>query len=723
MRIHHHVSILLVVAVLGAVALAGAVGLCLAGTEREVREVQVAAETCERVEEIVADSRALLQVIDWLTPDSSDENLAFVGRDLERCAAALGRLRLRARDDTTLQEARDALGELAERRDVLAAGRAAGFQDGEAFRSLRDGAAEFRIRLERLRGEAARTASDLEQSLARGRRIVMLIIGLLVVLYLAAIERVRVWTARRLVHPVQKLAAAAVKAVEQGDMPAVLDRGTTGELQEMSRALSSLVEAINARVEQRMTRVERQKERLEREVALRRRAEDQLRHAALHDRLTGLCNRQLLLDRIERCLARSRRHPDYHFAVLFLDIDGFKEVNDSLGHQAGDHLLVEISQRLQQCLRATDSLTWVESNTVARIGGDEFVVLLDGIQQRGDASLVAERVQQALAPPCRVLDRDVALTASIGIAFNELDCGRADQLLRDADIAMYHAKSSGKARHEVFHERMHQETTDRLRLRDELRRAVERAEFEIVYQPIVGLASGRLASFEAFPQWRHPEGGIISPREFIGHAEETGVIVPLGKWVVREVCRQVRAWRDSGGPPDFSVSVNVSKREVGEPDLIETVQQALAEHGLEGTHLNLEVTEGVFLDGAEAAAEALRRLRELGVCIHLDDFGTGYSPLAYLHRMPLDALKIDRTYLSALGSEGDGTAAVRSVVALAHALRLRVTVEGVETSEDMTQLRALECDYAQGYYFAGPLSAQEAQHLISSDRNWLRPAA
>ncbi|MHC4802114.1 MAG: putative bifunctional diguanylate cyclase/phosphodiesterase [Planctomycetota bacterium] len=490
-----------------------------------------------------------------------------------------------------------------------------------------------------------------------------------------------------------------------------LEQGSTEELNTLARVLANFVNTLKARVRDRTAEVEKQKEHLEREVAVRRRAEDQLRHAAFHDKLTGLCNRDLLLDR-------------YHFAVLFLDIDRFKEVNDSLGHFMGDQLLVAIAERLQQCLRGTDSLTRVESNTVARIGGDEFVVLLDGIRDRADATVVAERVQDVLSEPFRLQGHEIFTTASIGIAFNELECEKADHLLRDADTAMYYAKAAGKARHEVFNTKMHDEAMSRLKLHTDLKRAVEANEFHVFYQPIISLRTGRLAGFEVLARWDHPDRGAVDPVDFISHAEDTGLIVELGRWVLDQACWQLRAWKDLGLADDrLTMSVNVSKRQVAEPGFVEDVQQILRDHRMDGSRLALEITESVIMENPDSIAEVLGQLKALKVEIHMDDFGTGYSSLSYLHRFPLDVLKIDRAFVSTMSDDTDYADIIHTVVALAHTLSMQVIVEGVETEQQLARLMLLDCDFAQGYHFSEPLGAMGAAEILEATPKWLKPAA
>ncbi|MHC4415004.1 MAG: putative bifunctional diguanylate cyclase/phosphodiesterase [Planctomycetota bacterium] len=725
MRIHHHVSIILFVAIAGAIGLALAVGVFLAGLERAARESGKASEQYHQIESLVAHGQELLETINALSPESARESFAFVERALELAVTDLAKLRhaLLLVDPSAVEEPLRVLERTFKLSRQLAAEGRSGPRAQDEVALLRENAAIYVARLGEVAATAAEAAGGRDRTLARRRKIIMLTIGLICIVYLAVIERVRHWTTRRLIFPVQKLADAAIQAMEGEEAFPGLEQGSTEELNTLARVLASFVDTLKAKVRERTVQVERQKEHLEREVAVRRRAEDQLRHAAFHDKLTGLCNRDLLLDRLERCIERARRNDDYNFAVLFLDIDRFKEVNDSLGHFVGDQLLISIAERLQHCLRSTDSVTRVESNTIARIGGDEFVILLDGIGVRADASLVAERVQEVLAEPFHLHGQEVFTTASIGIAFNEIECDKADHLLRDADTAMYYAKAAGKARHEVFNKRMHDQAMSRLKLGNDLRRAVENEEFSVGYQPIVSLRTGRLSGFEVLARWAHPERGNVSPVEFIAHAEETGQIVPLGHWVLEQACRQLRAWQDDVDKGlKLSVNVNVSKRQVAEPGMVDRVQRTLRSTGLAGTHLKLEITESVIMENPDSITEVLERLKQIGVEIHMDDFGTGYSSLSYLHRFPLDVLKIDRAFMGTLSANNDYADVVRTVVAMAHILNMQVTVEGVETQDQLTQLMGLDCDYAQGYYFSPPLDAEAAREIIVSQPTWLKAA-
>jgi diguanylate cyclase (GGDEF)-like protein len=714
MRIHHHVSIILFVAIAGAIM------------ERAARSAGKAAEQYRQVQTVVAGARELQETVDSLGPESGEVVFTTLDQDFERAVLDLAKLRHSALLVNTLpvEEAMLALETMARQGRRLAERRAAGLVQPEEIQQFRDGISLYMKRLYGVEREAATAAGDKDRSLSRRRKAIMVIIGVICILYLAVIERVRHWTTRRLIHPVQMLARAAIQAMESEKAFRGLEQGSTEELNTLARVLANFVNTLKARVRDRTAEVEKQKETLEREVAVRRRAEDQLRHAAFHDKLTGLCNRDLLLDRLERCMERARRNDAYHFAVLFLDIDRFKEVNDSLGHFMGDQLLVAIAERLQQCLRGTDSLTRVESNTVARIGGDEFVVLLDGIRDRGDASVVAERVQDILSEPFRLQGHEVFTTASIGIAFNELECEKADHLLRDADTAMYYAKAAGKARHEVFNKKMHDEAMSRLQLHTDLKRAVENNEFHVFYQPIISLRTGDLAGFEVLARWDHPDHGAVDPVDFISHAEDTGLIVELGRWVLDQACWQLRAWKDVGLADDrITMSVNVSKRQVAQPGFVDDVQQILRDRGVDGSRLALEITESVIMENPDSIAEVLGQLKALKVEIHMDDFGTGYSSLSYLHRFPLDVLKIDRAFVSTMSDDTDYADIIHTVVALAHTLSMQVIVEGVESEEQLARLMSLNCDYAQGYYFSEPRGAMGVAEILEARPVWLKPAA
>ena len=433
-----------------------------------------------------------------------------------------------------------------------------------------------------------------------------------------------------------------------------------------------------------------------------------LEHQATHDALTGLPNRALLQERLGRALAdAASAQGDDAVAVLFLDLDRFKVVNDSLGHAAGDDLLVAVAGRLAGCVRGGD--------TVARLGGDEFAILLAGLGAGGEATRTAGRIIRALEAPFRLGGRDVVTATSIGIAVGGTGHVAAD-LLRDADVALYRAKARGRGRYAVFDTAMNARALERLELEADLRRALRRGEFEVYYQPKVDLGTGRLAGLEALVRWRHPVRGVVGPGVFIPLAEETGLIQPLGQWVLEEACRQARRWGEAaGGGAAVVVSVNLSARQFAQPTLVEDVARALEAAGADPHQVQLEITEGVAMGNAEATVEILRRLKELGVGLAIDDFGTGYSSLAYLKRFPVDALKIDRAFVTGLRRETADSSIVGAVVGLGRALRLAVVAEGVETAEEAAQLCELGCALGQGYHFARPLPRAQVDALLLSE--------
>jgi diguanylate cyclase (GGDEF)-like protein len=475
------------------------------------------------------------------------------------------------------------------------------------------------------------------------------------------------------------------------------------------RTYLNSVETKLAQIEQ----AERHVEELSRHIAEQQRISSELqqsrehfRHAAFHDALTGLPNRALLLDHLKRAIERTRRRPEHLFAVLFIDLDRFKNINDSLGHGTGDHLLVALARRLEGCLRPTD--------TVARLGGDEFAILLDELEDARAAIAVAERIQGELAQPFNLDGHEVYTSASIGITLSETGYDRPEHVLRDADTAMYRAKEKGKARHELFDQVMHARAVALLKLENDLRRAVERGEFHVYYQPIYALDTRRITGFEALVRWLHPERGLVPPDEFIPLAEETGLITEIGRWVLAEACRQLHRWQTLA-PRPLTMSVNLSSRQFSQPHLIDQIEQTLAETGIAPRCLQLEITESVVMENAEAAATMLRQLRALGVQLSIDDFGTGYSSLSYLHRFPLSVLKIDRSFVSRMGAGDENAEIVRTVITLANNLDMLVVAEGVQTEAQFTQLRELNCNYGQGYLFSPPVDAECAAALLTGE--------
>jgi diguanylate cyclase (GGDEF)-like protein/PAS domain S-box-containing protein len=444
------------------------------------------------------------------------------------------------------------------------------------------------------------------------------------------------------------------------------------------------------------------------DITERKHAEAQLHHAAFYDEMTGLPNRALFTDQLQLAMERTKQSPEQLFAVLFLDVDRFKNINDSLGHVVGDQLLITIARRLEKCVRPED--------TVARFGGDEFALLLNSIKHSVDAIRVADRVRLELAESFNLCGQEIFTTASIGIALSSTGYNQPDELLRDADTAMYRAKAQGKGRHEVFDKVMHSRAISLLQLENDLRRAIEREEFVIHYQPIVNLKAGHISGFEALVRWQHPERGLVSPTEFIPVAEETELIIPIGNWVLRESCRQIRQWQlESPATTPLSISVNLSSKQFKQVGLVESIQQTLQEMNLDPGSLRLEITESVVMENIEMATAMLRQLRSLGIQLSIDDFGTGYSSLSYLHRLPVNNLKIDRSFVSRMRPGNENSAIVQTVITLARNLNMETVAEGIETEEQLTQLKALACDYGQGYLFSKPVMAEAASGLLKNN--------
>jgi len=450
-----------------------------------------------------------------------------------------------------------------------------------------------------------------------------------------------------------------------------------------------------------------------RNVSERKLFEQQLLHDALHDALTGLPNRNWFMNRLGHAIDLAKRRPEFQFAVLFIDLDRFKVVNDSLGHVTGDHLLVHLARRLEACLRTGD--------TVARMGGDEFAVLLETITGVEDAKRVAERIQQSLNVPFKLGNHEVFTTASIGIAPSIIGYERPEEPLRDADTAMYQAKSQGKSRYAVFNRAMHARMVALLELDNDLRRALERREFFLQYQPIVNLASGRISGFEALVRWEHPQRGTVSPSEFINLAEETGLIVTLGDWILNEACRQLKQWQAlDNWDQSLTLNVNLSARQFTRPYLIEEIKSTLEQHGIQPANLKLELTESTLMENSANSQEILNGLQDLGIQICIDDFGTGYSSLSYLHRLPVSVLKADRAFVSNMHAQGDNCSLeiTRTIILLARNLEIDVVAEGVETEQQLAQLRELGCAYGQGYLFSRPMASQDIEALLSSQPKW-----
>jgi diguanylate cyclase (GGDEF)-like protein len=432
-----------------------------------------------------------------------------------------------------------------------------------------------------------------------------------------------------------------------------------------------------------------------------REQEERLRVAALYDHLTGLPNRTLFLDRLRQAMRRR----DHEFAVLFVDLDGFKVINDSLGHSAGDRMLVQVARRITATLR--------ESDTAARFGGDEFLILLDGATDPYSPTLVAERLHAALAPPFSLQGQEVVVTASIGITLSGARYAEAEDLVRDADIAMYWSKSQRKGSHTIFDVAMHAKAVVRLQIETDLRHAIERGELEVHYQPIVQLVSGRTHAFEALIRWRHPVRGLVMPDNFLPVAEETGLVIPIGRWIIDECCRQLTAWQRAPGREDLRISINVSNRQFWQGGLVDDVDESLRGAGLHPRNLAFEITEGVIMNNVTLARKMLEDLHDLGCELHIDDFGTGYSSLEALNRLPIDALKIDRSFVARLGVDVKSSALVHTIVLMGGNLGMQLIAEGVESEEQRDHLLRLGCAYGQGHLFSEPVPAAQAERLIS----------
>jgi diguanylate cyclase (GGDEF)-like protein/PAS domain S-box-containing protein len=452
------------------------------------------------------------------------------------------------------------------------------------------------------------------------------------------------------------------------------------------------------------------------DVTAKRTSENQLRQEATHDPLTQLPNRQYFLDRLGRCIERAKRDARFKFAVLFLDLDRFKLINDSLGHSVGDLLLIDTASKLLRCVRhAGGEAAMRAAPVVARLGGDEFTVLVENLRDAGQAAALAQSIHDALRDPFHFPGRDVVVTASIGITTSDVGYEQSEDVLRDADIAMYRAKAAGKNRHQVFDQSMHAKVISRLNVEHDLRAAIAAGQFELYYQPILSLDRQHVEGFEALIRWNHPTRGSVSPADFIRVAEETGLIIPIGTWVLHEACRQLRAWTDQFRQP-LSMSVNLSPKQFQDPDLLGTIDAAIAEAGIEPSRLNLEITETMIMESSEATARTLAEIRRRGINLHLDDFGTGYSSLSCLHRFPINALKIDREFIRELSDNDDYTHVVAAIVSLAHNLRAKVVAEGIETPQQMHILQHLGCDLAQGYYFYKPMPAAKVEAMLAHPR-------
>ena len=442
------------------------------------------------------------------------------------------------------------------------------------------------------------------------------------------------------------------------------------------------------------------------EITEHHRVEEQLSYDGLHDALTGLANRTLFLDRLNQAIQYAKRRNEYKFAILFIDLDQFKVVNDSLGHLMGDQLLNLVVQRLRETLRPSD--------TLARFGGDEFEVLLDNTVDKNSVTIVAKKINEALHSSFTVENREVFITASIGIITNLVEYGRAEDILRDADIAMYQAKALGKDRYEIFDVKMRTLAFSRLELENEIRTGLQNREFQLYYQPIIFLESNRLTGFEALIRWLHPKRGLLLPVEFLSIAEESGLILPMGDWVLQEACLQFKRWHEKyPSLQNISVNVNISSRQFSHPNFIGKVTEALRTSGLKADTLKLEITEGVLISNYATANETFVKLQNLGIQFQIDDFGTGYSALGYLQHFPINAIKIDRSFVNEMAKGRKGTELVRAIISMAREMGMETIAEGIENEKQLGELKELSCGYGQGFLLSKPKDKMTTEKILA----------
>ncbi|MHC5858676.1 two-component system response regulator [Nostoc sp.] len=468
---------------------------------------------------------------------------------------------------------------------------------------------------------------------------------------------------------------------------------------------------LEDRVKERTSELETTLQKLQQEIHSRQKLQSQLLDIALHDSLTGLPNRVLFIRRLENALNRAKQESSYQFAVLFLDCDRFKVVNDSLGHLVGDELLIGIACRLQACLIPIDAL--------ARLGGDEFGILLENITDINIAIQVAEQILQQLSLAFKLSRYEVFMNASIGISWGNKDYDRPEYLLRDADTAMYRAKAQGRGKYHVFNPAMHQEAIQLLELENDLRRAVERQEFLVYYQPIVSLNTGMISGFEALVRWRHPIRGLVSPTEFIPVAEETGLINAINTWVLQSACHQLSIWQHFPVTPEpLTMSVNLSARLFLQPNFVQQIDRIIYENKIDPAYLELEITESVIMENSQAIKIILQQLKQRKIKLIMDDFGTGYSSLSYLHSFPFNALKIDQSFVKRMQENKENMGLVPAMIGIANSMGMSAIAEGVETEEQLAQLRSLNCNFAQGYLFSKPIEQQLVLKLLAAAPQW-----
>ncbi len=485
------------------------------------------------------------------------------------------------------------------------------------------------------------------------------------------------------------------------------------EIRNLNQQLEQKVEERTHQLNISNQKLAKANQQLKQEIIERQKAEQQMIHDALHDGLTGLPNRTLLMDRIDQAIQHAKRNPSHLFALLFIDLDRFKIINDSLGHSVGDKLLIAIAKLLSKDLRSLD--------TVARLGGDEFVILLDNLDSLQDATQVGDRLQEKLQMPLDLAGQNIFTSASIGIALSSSGYENSSEVLRDADIAMYRAKEKGKARYEIFDQDMYTQTLKAIELEHNLRLALENQEFSLYYQPIISLENNSLAGFEALIRWQHPPHGFISPVDFIPLAEDTGLIVAIGDWVLAQACQQLATWQQQYATiPEMAslkISVNVACTQFQKPDFIAKLEQILRQTNLHPSCLRLEITERVLVDSKINTQQTLSEIRKRQIKLSIDDFGIGYSSLSYLRRLPIDNLKIDRSFIKNMNSDIESLEIVKTIITLAHNLGMDAIAEGVETAAQAKKLKTLGCEYAQGYLFAKPLSAKAIKLILENKQS------
>ena len=486
-------------------------------------------------------------------------------------------------------------------------------------------------------------------------------------------------------------------------------------LQAAKAEISHLNQKLEKRVKDRTLELETANQKLaminnklQEKILERKNIEKKLLHDTLHDELTGLPNRSLFMKRVQMALDQSKSDKDYKFAVLFIDLDRFKVINDSLGHLVGDHLLIACAQRLEICLSDRD--------IVARIGGDEFTILLENITDIQDVTAVADKIVLEFKNPFKLGTHMITTTASIGIVLGSREYQQSSELLRDADTAMYRAKEGGKARHEIFNEQMYIEAIKRLELENDLRQALKTKEFALFYQPIIRLIDGKIAGFEALVRWQHPSKGLIPPNDFIPIAEETGLIIPLGEWILNQACHQLNIWQNKFPDiPNIKISINLTVNQLKNSDFLATLDRILYQNKISGSNLKLEITESMLMQDTEDMMHLLSQLKTRKIQLCIDDFGKGFSSLSYLPRFPIDILKIDRSFVSFMDSDENNFEVVRTIISLAHSLGMKVVSEGIEKVTQLQQLQSLGSEFGQGFLFSRPLNAESAELMISAN--------